>query len=449
MARPAAALTTAFTTLGLALLFFGSGCGKGGDDDGSGDDMADSDTDGESGETGNQTGVTFYEDVAPIMFEHCTKCHTDGGIAPFQLETYDDATTWAELIVPNVEDRVMPPFLMDASGDCNTYLNSDWLTDEQIAVFTNWLADGLLEGDPANAPELPAPPEGLVDATHTIEMAEAYTPDPPQGGPDDYRCFLLDPGLDTEEFMTAYEVVPGDARFVHHVVVFQPTSQAGADQAQSKDDAEDGYGYTCFGDAGLSSPTALVASWAPGRSFWEYPEGTGVRVDPDYPLIVQVHYNVETDPVPDLSAVRMKFSPQVDRPMVSWFLGDFDMVLPGGQEEAWTEVTATPFQMMQLWGVEGLSANMELVGIFPHMHNRGRQFFLGNNSDDNCYGFIPRWDFNWQFPYFFEEPMPLGATDMVRLACSYDTSEDTQPVPWGDGTDDEMCLVGMFTTYEP
>lgn len=413
------------------------------------DDTTKGETSADTGETGNADGVTYYEDVAPIVVENCVGCHVSGGIAPFKLESYEDASMWAEQMAYMTGERLMPPFPIDASGDCNTYADSAWLAQEDIDTIQAWVDDGVLEGDPANAPELPPPPAGLTDVTHVAQMAEPYTPDPPAGGPDDYRCFLVDPGLDADAFLTGYEVAPGDARFVHHVVVFQATSQTGADQAQQKDDADPDYGYTCFGDAGLTVPTALVAAWAPGKGAWEYPDGSGIHVSADYPLIMQVHYNVETDPKPDTSEVRLRFEDQVDRPMVSWFLGDFDLLLQPGESEVFTEVQARPVDMMDLWGVGHATKGMEVVGLFPHMHNRGIQFFLENQTDETCYGYLPRWDFNWQFLYFFENPIPISPTDNLRLACSYDTSEDSEPVPWGDGTEDEMCLVAMFTSYEP
>ena len=55
----------------------------------------------------------------------------------------------------------------------------------------------------------------------TLEMPAAYTPSAPNGiGTDDYRCFLLDPHLAKDAYLTGTFVQPGNAEVVHHVILF-------------------------------------------------------------------------------------------------------------------------------------------------------------------------------------------------------------------------------------
>ena len=65
--------------------------------------------------------VTYYEHVRPILVANCVGCHNPGGIAPFALETYTEATEVAERMREVTHDRIMPPFLADNSGECNTW----------------------------------------------------------------------------------------------------------------------------------------------------------------------------------------------------------------------------------------------------------------------------------------------------------------------------------------
>ena len=37
------------------------------------------------------TDVTFAEDVAPILYKHCTMCHRPDGVGPFPMFEYDSA----------------------------------------------------------------------------------------------------------------------------------------------------------------------------------------------------------------------------------------------------------------------------------------------------------------------------------------------------------------------
>jgi len=36
--------------------------------------------------------------------------------------------------------------------------------------------------------------------------------------------------------------------------------------------------------------------------------------------------------------------------------------------------------------------------------------------------------------------------DIVTITCGYDTTTRQTTVTWGEGTDDEMCLVGFYLT---
>ena len=46
-----------------------------------------------------------------------------------------------------------------------------------------------------------------------------YTPAAPNGGTDDYRCFLLDPRIAGDTFVTGFDIVPGQPAEVHHVIL--------------------------------------------------------------------------------------------------------------------------------------------------------------------------------------------------------------------------------------
>lgn len=52
-------------------------------------------------------GVTFYEDVAPIVYANCVGCHRAGGIAPFPLLTsYEEALRVGALMAIEMVCRI-------------------------------------------------------------------------------------------------------------------------------------------------------------------------------------------------------------------------------------------------------------------------------------------------------------------------------------------------------
>ena len=64
------------------------------------------------------TGVTFWQDVAPIYNAKCVRCHQEGGIGPFRLDNYADAKTYAAAELARVNEGTMPPYFMVHDDSC-------------------------------------------------------------------------------------------------------------------------------------------------------------------------------------------------------------------------------------------------------------------------------------------------------------------------------------------
>lgn len=54
--------------------------------------------------------TTWSKDIAPIFYKNCVSCHRAGGIAPFSLTTYNEASSVSALIPSKVLERKMPPW---------------------------------------------------------------------------------------------------------------------------------------------------------------------------------------------------------------------------------------------------------------------------------------------------------------------------------------------------
>lgn len=375
----------------------------------------------------------WSQDLAPLIYRECVGCHREGEVAPFGLETYEQAVENAIALAVETEERHMPPMPVDGSGACNTFSNARWLTQAEIDLFAEWFEAGTPEGDPSLAPPLPAAPLGLESPDLTLDPGAEYAPN--AALMDDYRCFVIDTGLTAEQFIVAYEVIPGDARVVHHAIVYEPANDLQADEAVALDDAEAGLGYTCFGGPGVDAEPRVL--WAPGGGFIQLPEGTGIPLAAGRKQILQVHYNLEHGSFPDRTTVKLALSDSV--PFEAWYqaVGDLDMVLEPGLERS---TTARTFP--------ALGAPFKVHGVMPHMHTLGRELNVTADADgaDHCLVDVDRWDFHSQNAWWYAEPLTFAAVDSVSISCSYDTTERTEPVTWGEGTDDEMCLTYLYVT---
>ena len=98
--------------------------------------------------------ITWNREVSRIVFERCASCHREGGTA-FSLMTYQDAQPHASAIKDAVLSRRMPPW--GAVKGFGNFRNDQGLTQEQIALVTDWVEGGITRGNNRNA--LPPPPK--------------------------------------------------------------------------------------------------------------------------------------------------------------------------------------------------------------------------------------------------------------------------------------------------
>lgn len=423
-------------------------------------------------EPGDDTGatsepaedLTFWQDVAPIFFDRCVTCHQAGGIAPFSLDNYDEAQTWADASAAAVQARTMPPWLVASDGACGEFHGARALADEEIATIAAWAGAGAPEGQPRDdlkVTPLPHLADGLDVKTPT------FTPEI-AGGQfaefDEYRCFLLDAGLDRDVFITGHEVLPGNAELVHHVLLMPidlervvDGGKTNGEVIQALDDASpDRAGWPCFSQAGEGVAVENTpVTWAPGMGAVEFPAGTGVRLAKDHKVVVQMHYNLHEAQLigqSDATTVRLRLADEVERPA---FVENFDMFVgtlfqgePATLAPDQAKVTYTWDAPLGEWFVTPLGLeSMTLYGIFPHMHERGRKWrieLLDDADAATCAGDVQRWDFDWQLYYFYEQPLTIGPTTKIRVTCEYDTTGVKQPITPGWGTQNEMCTAGLF-----
>lgn len=386
---------------------------------------------GTDASTGGGLGPTFYEDVAPILYEHCVRCHGGSPIAPFELVEYDDAVLWSAATVAAAGARTMPPINADASGACNDFRDHQWLTDDEIATLVAWVEADTPPGDPAAAPPVPEPMPNLVDPDRVLDTGVDYTP----VGADDYRCFVVDPGLDADAFLTAYQVVPGNTAVAHHLILFAVEDPADVEAVTALDAADDGPGYTCFGGPGVDG-AQFVAGWAPGVGITAMPEGTGIPLVAGRPMVVQMHYNTASGDGTDRTTIALQIADTVDRPGRFVGVANHAFSLPAGMPLVETSITGP---------VPG-DGTIEIWGVAPHMHTRGRTMRVSATTaaGDVCLVDVPRWDFSWQSAYFYERPVVLNGGDTVTLRCGFDTTGATGPTQWGESTDEEMCINYLY-----
>ncbi len=97
--------------------------------------------------------ITWSRDVSRIVYKNCASCHREGGTAA-SLLTYEQARGQLESIRAQVCSRRMPPW--NAVKGFGEFRNNPSLSQEEIEIIAEWVAEGAPEGDRAF---LPPPPD--------------------------------------------------------------------------------------------------------------------------------------------------------------------------------------------------------------------------------------------------------------------------------------------------
>jgi len=396
------------------------------------------------------TDVTWSGSVRALVEANCTGCHFTGGSAPFAFETFEDVSVAAPAMLAAMQSGRMPPWPADES--CRSYANERLLSADDLATFETWVEAGTPEGDVTDPIVIERVP---FAATHTATAKLPYTPDLGSAG-DDYRCFLLDIDFDVPTWVEGTQVIP-DTPAVHHVLVYALSGSQVAD-AEQRDAADEGEGYTCFGgplpnDAGGTASASgfpnQIGGWVPGAEPAILGDGAAIPIAAGSRLVMQMHYSAAGGaPQPDLTTLEMRLTetpPATVLRTVPLVIPQLD--IPAGAND----VTFT--KLLTNWSDKPVT----IRSMTPHMHQIGKKIGLEvvpAAGEEVCGVWIPDWDFDWQLSYepLADAPLVVGPGDSVRLTCAYDNTPANQAVvdgqqlaprdvTWGDGSLDEMCLM--------
>ncbi len=391
---------------------------------------------------------TWSSNVAKIIYKNCTPCHRSGEIAPFTLESYEQAVDFAYSIKRAVTKKEMPPW-PPVKGH-GSFVGDRSLTEDEIQTISDWVDADTPSGDLAAAPKLPTFPSGsqLGKPDMVLTMSERWTV---RGNNRDvYRFFVLPTNLLRDRHIKALEFRPGNAAVVHHVLYFLDTTAT----ARKKDAEDQLPGYSGFGDPGFESAASFLG-WVPGAQTRFYPPTIGATMHKNSDLIIQVHYAPSTTEQYDQSHVNVFFHENDDVRQVQEFpmspnnlVAGQKFIIPANKVPIFTTSYTTPLEI-------------SLLGIAPHMHLLGRDcraFAVTPKGDTINLIKLDQWDFHWQGGYTYKNPVRIPRGSKLHYIATYDNTINNlnnpnnppKEVRWGEGTTDEMLLCYFhWLPYQP
>jgi Tfp pilus assembly protein PilF/mono/diheme cytochrome c family protein len=377
------------------------------------------------------SAVTFNRDVAPLVFANCSTCHRPGGSASFSLLTYADVKRRAQAIATATLTRYMPPWKPEAGA--GEFVDVRRLTDAQIDVFQQWLAQGTVEGDPAQLPPLPSWSSewslGKPDLVLTMDRPYSLR----AGGEDMYRHFVIPIPIPANRYIKAWEFRPGNPRVVHHATM--EIDRSGASRGLDERDPEPGYEGLIAHSA--AAPDGYFLDWAPGHTPYVAPAGMAIPLQPASDLVLMLHLRPSGKPESVQASIALYFTDAAPTRVPALLrLTRQDLDIPRGEKSF---VVTSSYV---------LPVAVDLITVQPHAHYLARQVessaTLPDGSTKRLLS-ITDWDFNWQGVYRYVTPVPLPAGTSVSMRWTYDNSADN---PFNPGRPPKRVRYGQRTSDE-
>jgi peroxiredoxin len=378
--------------------------------------------------------LTYHARISRILQEHCLECHHADGVAPFALETYQQARSHAGMIRKQVERGAMPPWFAapaDSASGHSIWANDRTLPAADKADLLAWVSGKLAEGDAADSPlprkyssdwEIGAP-DAVVRIPQPIEINAM--------GKMPYQNIFVPTDFGEDKWVSAIEVLPTARDVVHHALVYVVPAERVEQARKSRRDTDSGN---------------FFAAYVPGNNLARFPDGFGKLIPKGATLHFQIHYTPKGTATRDQTAVGLRFAkaPPQHEVRVAAIAAKLD--IPPGDPN------------YEAHGSVPVLFDARIMSYMPHMHMRGKAYRYELRHPDGKTELlleVPRYDFNWQLQYCLADFVNAPAGSSLLGTAWYDNSTNNPANPdperrvrWGEQTDDEMML-GYFEYYVP
>ena len=377
---------------------------------------------------------SYEKDIAPIIAENCAKCHRQGGIAPFAMDSHAMVQGWSPMIREVLMTKRMPPGQLD--GHVGEFINDMLISNEQIQQIVHWVEAG-------------APKDGTTDPLAQLTWPDSKwafgEPDyiikvPPQSIPAtgvlDYRHVSVPIDIPEDRWVRGSQYVAGDRTVLHHTL--NSLVEPGASRRG--------------GFLGGGNPDqANISAYIPGAEPQLEPPNTGGLLKAGSILNLQLHYTTNGKETVDASEIGLWFYPEGVVPKERMSGACACIFTP-----TWTNIPPNDPNFEQRESIT-IAKDAYIHSMLPHMHFRGKYMrFYADYPDGTQEELIniANYNYNWQLAYTYKEPKFVPAGTKITAVGAFDNSaqnpanpDPERSVPWGQQSWDEMFFGAVNWKY--
>ncbi len=351
--------------------------------------------------------ISYTNEIAPLLAKNCVACHSEGGIGPFAMDSYEKVKGFAPMIREAIRTDRMPPY--NADPHVGKFAGSMNLEAKDQQTLVHWIEAGAPRGagdDLLKINAKPAPEWELGEPDLVLTLPSFKVP---ASGIVDYQNPTVVNPLTEGRWLRASTVKPSDRRAVHHLL----SNGAG--------------GY------------------AVGAETTVYPKGTGTWVEAGQTFRFQMHYTPYGKESVETTRVGLYFYPKDAPPEImrrSAVIANAGITIPPN--------TARHEEMAYI----SFPEKATLYSVFPHAHYRGENMAISllepGAKEEKLIVSLPKYDFNWQRGYDFATPISIKPGTKLITRYQYDNSKNNPANPdpsitvtWGEQSHEEMQYTAL------
>jgi hypothetical protein len=338
----------------------------------------------------------------------------------------------------------MPPWGADAPH--GVFANDPSLKQEEIDLISAWVQAKAPAGNTNDAAKPLHFVEGWNIGKPDVEfrMPKSYTV--PARGTIEYTYVVIPTGFKEDRWVRLAEIRPGSRSVVHHVIAWQ--RKAGSLWMKEAIPGEPYVPIKSPDDPTNSRGRGeYIAGYVPGRLPPPLEPGQARLLKAGADIVLQLHYTTNGQPVEDRTSVGIVFSkePPTQR-VVTQAIANRSFTIPPNTDNYQVSSKLT------------FSDRAEIIGMWPHMHVRGKSFryeVADRGTERRTVLNVPRYDFNWQHRYIPSKPLVVKAGTVVECTATFDNSRNNNfnpdpnaEVRWGDQTWDEMMIGWVDVAFD-
>ena len=389
-------------------------------------------------------GVTYYEDIKPIIERNCVSCHRSGEVGAMPLTSYDQVSAYGRMIQFVTSSKLMPPWYADAAY--SHFSNERVLTAKEIKTISDWVSAGMPPGkivaenafpDASQETATQRQPDLVISMAESFEQYGIYL--------DQYQVFVLPTHLSEDAWIEGVEFVPGNKKIVRFAAIsIEPT-----DKLDSLDRWDPRYGYYSFGGTGKTTFEPYWYTWSPQQEATFFKPGSAKYIPAGSKLVVHMHYGPTGRPEKDSSSIRLYLasSKQAKRiqalPLINpYTLSSDSLFIPANSVKTFHASYTLPYDIKLMSLTPQANLLCRSWEIYAKIPGTSAPVKLLKISD---------WNFNWKQTYHLEHPLSLPKGTEIHALARYDNTLDNpcnpsdKPVDfrWGTHLFNELFMVHL------